>query len=447
VKVAERILTFPKAAYVFLALLLRLALAPFLSHPFDERIFMAVGASVAKGITPYGQYVLQYIFAATPHRLLYGTVPGIGYPPPWGLMCGDLYLLSSALAPNNLYAYVLALKLPVIIGELALAGLVYFILRQEVSERTATKAFLLFLFCPFIIAVGTVWGMFDAVAMFFALFSAWSLQENWKVSAVFLSIASVLKVYPLLLVPLYSLLLLKRQRKLRATVGFLSIVAVLAALFTLVPMLVYNWPLSNMYNALTYQLGTANSPYNTQVGGQAGPQFPYGAASPFNVFTLLSETVSKSFQPPSVLVYLWIPACLAVYVLLVRAKTSRKSDFGIATTMKWSLLLMLTFFTTRVWVSEQNLVFLFTFFAFTIFLSDSAWANLHILWVMLLCFVVVHVPAVSFLWMPYPWTLDSANSFADGPLGWTRLLMMTILTFCWLVLSWNYATKKLRWKL
>jgi hypothetical protein len=447
VTVVERILSFPKAAYAFLALLLRLALAPFLSHPFDERIFMAVGASVAKGVTPYGQYILQNIFAASPHPLLYGTVPGIGYPPPWGLMCGDLYLLSSALAPNNLYAYVFALKLPVIIGELALAGLVYYILKHEVSERTATKAFLLFLFCPFIIAVGTVWGMFDALAMFFALFSAWSLQENWKVSAVFLSIASVLKVYPLLLVPLYSLLLFKRQRKMKAAVGFFSIVAVLTGLLTFVPMLVYNWPLSNMYNALTYQLSTTNSPYGAQTGIQVGPQFPYGAASPFNAFTLLSEYVSKSLQPPPVLVYLWIPACLAVYVLLARAKTARKSDFGIATTMKWSLLLMLTFFTTRVWVSEQNLVFLFTFLAFTIFLSDMKWANLHILWIMLLCFVVIHVPAVSFLWMPYPRTLDSASSFADGPLGWTRLLMMTVLTTCWLVLSWEYTTKKLRWRL
>jgi hypothetical protein len=443
ITVKERILGFPKAAYLFLALSLRLALAPFLSHPFDERTFMAVGASVAKGITPYGQYILQIIFAATPHPHLSGIIPGIGYPPPWGLMCGDLYLLSSTLAPNNLYVYVFALKLPVIIGELALAGLVYYVLRQEVGEKTATKAFLLFLFCPFIIVVGTVWGMFDTLAMFFALFSAWSLQENWKLSAVFLSIASVLKVYPLLLVPLYAILLYKRQRKLSAVTSFFSITAALTGLFTFVPMLVYNWPLSNMYNALTYQLSSTASPYNNQ----AGAQFPYGAASPFNTFTLLSEYVSKALQPPSVLVYLWIPACLAIYVLLLRTETSRKSDFGIATTMKWSLLLVLTFFTTRVWVSEQNLVFLFTYFALTIILSNVEWAKLHILWIMLLSFVTVHVPAESFLWMPYPWTLDSANAFADSPLGWTRLLMMTMLTFCWLVLTWDYTAKKLRWKL
>lgn len=441
--VEERILRFPKAAYLFLALSLRLALAPFLSHPFEERIFMAVGASVAKGITPYGQYILQVIFAGTPHPHLVGIIPGIGYPPPWGLLTGGLYLLSSALAPNNLYVYVFALKLPVIIGELALAGVVYYVLRQEDSEKTATKGFLLFLFCPFIIAVGTVWGMFDTLAMFFALFSAWSLQENWKLSAVFLSIASVLKVYPLLLVPLYAILLYKHKRKLLAATGFFSITAALTGLFTFVPMLVYNWPLSNMYNALTYQLSSTNGPYNNQ----AGAQFPYGTASPFNAFTLLSEYVSKTLQPPSVLVYLWIPACVTIYILLLRAKTSRKGDFGIATTMKWSLLLVLTFFTTRVWVSEESLVFLFTCFALTMLLSNVEWAKLHILWVTLLSFVIVHVPAVSFLWMPYPWTLDSTSAFADGSLGLTRLLMMTMLTFCWLVLTWNYAAKKLREKL
>ena len=445
ITVKERILGFPKIAYLFLALSLRLALAPFLSHPFDERTFMAVGASVAKGITPYGQYLLKALFIETPHPhlALELVISGIWYPPPWGLLTGGLYLLSSSLAPNNLYVYVFALKLPVIIGELALAGLVYYVLRQEDSEKTATKGFLLVLFCPFIIAVGTVWGMFDALAMFFALFSAWSLQENWKVSAVFLSIASVLNVYPLLLVPLYAILLYKHERKLSTATGFFSIIAVLTSLFTFVPMFVYNWPLSGMYNALTYQLGSTNSSYNSQ----AGVQFPYGTASPFNIFTLISEYVSKTFQPPSVLAYLWIPACLAIYVLLLRAKTSTKSDFGVATTMKWSLLLVLTFFTTRVWVSEQNLVFLFTFFALTIILSNAEWTKLHILWIMLLSFVIVHVPAVLFLWMPYPWTLDSAGTFADGPLGFTRLLMMTILTFCWLVLTWDYVARKLKWKL
>ena len=431
---------FPKSGYFVIALLLRLLIAPFVSHPFDERVFMAVGASVTKGMTPYGQYVLQDIFASTPHPHLYGTIPGIGYPPPWGLICGDMHLLSSFLAPNNLYAYVFALKLPVIAAEMALAVLVYKILKHEIDEKVASKAFLLFLFSPFLIAVGTVWGMFDTLALFFTLVSAYILHNNWKASSLFLSVASALKLFPLLLAPLFAILIYKSGKKAGRAVSFLTATFALTALFTFVPMIVYNWPLTNMYNALGYHLGTVNNSYDSQ------STFPYGAASPFNVFTLFSNYVNGAIQPPWISVYLWIPACVVVYALLWRNHTAKQTSSGFLFTVQWSLLMMLTFFTTRIWVSEQNLIFLFAFFALTVFFTKADLSKVHILWIMLLSFVVVHVPAISFLWMPYPWILNSASSFASGPLGWTRLLMMTMLTVSWLVLSWHFVARKLRWK-
>ena len=169
-------ITIPKRGYLLAGLLLRLFLAPFLSHPFDMKIFMAVGVAVSRGITPYGQYILQDLFATMPHPNLYGISLGIGYPPLWGLMCGAIYEISSFFAPNNLYAYVLALKIPIIIGELALAVLVYNILKKQTNERIATATYLLFIFCPFILAVGTIWGMFDVIALLFALLAAYGLR-------------------------------------------------------------------------------------------------------------------------------------------------------------------------------------------------------------------------------------------------------------------------------
>lgn len=82
---------------------------------------MAVGKAVANGITPYGQYTLQSMFSNVGHFHLYGTFSGIGYPPPWGLICGLMYSLSSIIAPDNLYTYVLALKVPIIVAEVAVA--------------------------------------------------------------------------------------------------------------------------------------------------------------------------------------------------------------------------------------------------------------------------------------------------------------------------------------
>lgn len=399
---------------------------------------MAVGAAVARGITPYGQYVLQNIFAATPHPHFYGTFPGIGYPPPWGLVSGLAYSFSSAVALNNLYVYVLALKIPIILAELAVAVLVYNILKAQIDEKVASKAFLLFLFCPFIIAVGTVWGMFDVIALFFALLSAYALHGNWRLSSLYLSVASVLKVFPLTLAPVYSVLLYKSTRSLKVAFQFFLFTVAFTGLFTIVPMVVFDWPVSNLYNALVYHVNTSNPSYYSQMG------FPYGAASPFNAFTLLNKLSGGLLQLPWVFVYVWIPACIAVYVLLFRVRM-RNADF--ASTVQWSLLLLLTLFTTRVWVSEQNIIFLFAFLALSVFLQNPQdLGTVQRLWMLLFSFVIVHVPAIAFFWLPYPWTLNAATSFADGTLGWTRLLLMTLLTFSWVALSWHYITNKLRWQ-
>lgn len=406
---------------------------------------MAVGNAVANGMTPYGQYTLQNIFAATPHQHLYGTFPGIGYPPLWGLVSGGMYQISSFLAPNNLYAYVLALKIPVILGELALAVVVYNILRVQRNERIATATFLLFIFCPFVISVGTIWGMFDVIAMVFALLSAYILTHNWKFSSIFLALSSTLKVFPVILAPLYSILLYKSNKNVKHAMGFLLSSVGLTVLLTFLPMIVFSWPVSNMYNALTYHIAATTPAYY----GMAS--FPYGAASPFNVFALLSSLSGGDVQPPWISIYAWIPACIAVYVLLIRARTTvAVKEIGVSTdfalTTQWSLLLLLTMFTTRVWVSEQNLIFLFTFFSLSVFLQyPQELDKVEFLWLLLFIFVLVHVPVISFFWLPLPWTLVAGSSFAEGPFGWTRLLLMTILTLGWLTLCWQYVAGKLRW--
>jgi hypothetical protein len=83
----------------------------------------------------------------------------------------------------------------------------------------------------------------------------------------------------------------------------------------------------------------------------------------------------------------------------------------------------------------------------SVFLQNpQSFGTVQLLWLSLFSFVMVHVPAIAFFWMPYPWTLNAASSFADGPYGWTRLLLMTLFTFCWVVLSWHYVVRKLRWR-
>jgi hypothetical protein len=106
---------------------------------------------------------------------------------------------------------------------------------------------------------------------------------------------------------------------------------------------------------------------------------------------------------------------------------------------------LLTLFTTRLWVSEQNLIFLFAFLTLSVFMQKpEELGRVRLVWLLLFAFVMIHVPVIAFLWLPYPWTLSMATAFADGPFGWTRLLVMMLLTFGWLALSWHYVIRKLR---
>jgi len=420
-------------------LAIRLLLAPFLGHPFDLRVFMAVGWSVARGITPYGQYVLEEIFSNTPHPHLYGTFCGIGYPPPWGLISGLMYIASATLSPNNIYAYTFALKVPIILGDIITAFIIYKIIKSEIYGSDALKAFRLYLLCPYLISVGVIWGMFDVLAFLFSLLSAYYLLEKRELSSVFLAVACSLKPIPLVLVPLYSIFVYKSTHSVRNTSYYFFSVIGLLTLLTIVPMIAFNWPLSNLYYALSYQVSAAGISYSYNAG------YTYGAASPFNAFNII-KLLNPSTEPYWILNYLWIGACLLAYLYAAHYIF----EFDFASVTRWSLLILLIFFTTRSWVSDQNLLFLFSFFLLTLLLHSSSyssnWKTIRAIWILFFAFVMVHVPAIAFLWIPYPWMLDVASAFCDGPMGPIRWIAMTGLTFTWLGILWHYVTRRVVWR-
>jgi len=352
-----------------------------------------------------------------------------------------MYLASATLSPNNIYAYTFALKVPIILGDIITALMIYKILRSEIYPPDALKAFRLYLLCPYLISVGVIWGMFDVLAFLFSLLSAYYLLERRKLSSVFLAVACSFKPIPLVLVPLYSIFVYKSTHSAKKASYYFFGVIGFFALLTLVPMIAFNWPLSNLYNALSYQVSAAGISYSYSAG------YTYGAASPFNAFNII-RLLNPSTEPYWILNYLWIGACLLGY--LYAAHRIRhplvSTELGFASVIRWSLLILLIFFTTRSWVSDQNLLFLFSFFLLTLPLHSFSWKIIHALWILLFAFVLVHVPAIAFLWIPYPWMLDAAIAFCDGPLGPIRWLAMTGLTFTWLGILWHYVTREVVWR-
>ena len=83
------------------SVVLRIVLAPFTGHPYDMSIWMETGRYVAEGRSPYELEI------------------HLGYPPLWGFWCGASYVLSNLILPGNLFAYIFAIKVPIIAADLA----------------------------------------------------------------------------------------------------------------------------------------------------------------------------------------------------------------------------------------------------------------------------------------------------------------------------------------
>ena len=418
-------------------LAIRFVLAPFFGHPYDLRIFMAVSWAVANGVSPYSQYVLNDIFANMAHPHLNGSFYGIGYPPPWGLILGIFYQLSTMINPNDIYTLVFSLKIPIIIGDLVTALVIYKILKKKLNRQIAFKAFCLYQFCPFVIVIGSVWGMFDSLVFLFSILSVYLLLEKMEWSLLSLAVACALKPYPIILVPLFSIFIYKQTASLKRGISYLLGVSGFLSLFTFLPMVVFNWPISNLYHAMASHMSSTNLYYN----GEAN--YTYGAASPFNLFNVF-KLADPTIQPTGALNYLWIFAIVAVYLYAY----FRISEINFSSILNWSFLISLVFFTTRFWVSEQNLIQLFSFFLFVVLFNKSQinWKYIHTLWILLFAFVMIHVPAIAFNWIADPQMLNVATAFYEGPFGPVGWVLMSGLTVSWLALLWRYSIRRMVWR-
>ena len=144
-----------EAAIVLLSISVQTILAIFLGHYFDDRVFISTGYLVNSGLNPYQPHTLVGVF---PNPLLNGIMPIIGYPPPWPIILGIIYHLSYNIVPN-LFLYNLAIKIPVMIGNIALAYLVRNLLKKSDSgTKKAEFAWLFLLFNPFTLLTTVAWG-------------------------------------------------------------------------------------------------------------------------------------------------------------------------------------------------------------------------------------------------------------------------------------------------
>ncbi len=178
---------------VFSALAVRLSVAPFTGHPWDVYVWIKSAEMFSSGF--WNVYRVSEI-----PSFPWGFY---NYPPVWLLVLTAAYVAVGGLSAG-LNALVLAIKAPIIAADLLVA---YWIHRLGgllgLDRRKRDLVFAAYALNPLPVFVSGVWGMFDPLAVLFALLGIELLIRHRPVAAgLSIGIGAATKIFPALLIPL-----------------------------------------------------------------------------------------------------------------------------------------------------------------------------------------------------------------------------------------------------
>ncbi|MGD6851892.1 MAG: hypothetical protein ACQCN6_07535 [Candidatus Bathyarchaeia archaeon] len=198
------------ATILAVGIAVRLVLMPVSAHPFDIYVWYNVSESILRngplflqGFPPlwyhYMMVPVAYSYSALSTVLPTGTIAMSNLPT--ALNFYPSY--SIAVVPGMLFDFVV--KIPFLISDIAVAVLLY----KTVEEQTPNKhlawvAAALWFLNPYVIWISAGWGMWDTLPALFSLAALFLLvKKRFAFSAVSLSLAVALKLYPIMfLVPI-----------------------------------------------------------------------------------------------------------------------------------------------------------------------------------------------------------------------------------------------------
>jgi hypothetical protein len=399
--------------YLLASLLLQLILGLLFGHVYDERIFMATGYLVASGQNPYIAQDLTTVF----HNPAFQGMTSIGYPPPWPLVLGVIYLLSYALF-HNLLIYNLAIKLPIIIANLYLAYLVRDILiDQSGNPSIARKAWIFLLFNPFLLYFTTAWGQFDSLVAVLTLTALIQLnKQRVVISSILLALAISLKPTPVPVVLAVMVYLWGSpwQRMIR----FIILFSLSMLTFCVLPFLILRWDASPILHG-----------WNAQFSMSGGLSL-----------TTLYELLKDTYVLPGywwLLGFAWLPA------IFVGAMCMQNGDHGLVDLLKKSLALILIFFLTRTWLSEQNLTLILPLVLILASLGELPKLTLSAVWVLPLIFTIFNTSPPQLLFPVLPELMNKLLQWMDIYRS-TRLVARMVVVIPWQVVGWWMVVRSLR---
>lgn len=191
-------------------------------HPTDMKCWTYWGSRLYS-LYPWNFYDAN-VFADYPPLYMYVL---------WliGSLCGSLHL------PSFL---VLALyKLPAIIGDIALAFVIYNIASKHSNKKLASALFFFAAFNPLSYFNSVIWGQMDSLLVLFMLLSLYALYEEKYLKSAFLFVLAVLlKPQALMFAPIYLFAFIKtKDIRLILKAVLLGIITVIAVSFLFSPAL------------------------------------------------------------------------------------------------------------------------------------------------------------------------------------------------------------------
>jgi hypothetical protein len=237
-----------RSRIVLLAAAIRLAIAPFFMHPGDVGTIYESSIMVLKGAN-----LFDFVYAKTMQMQNATGLPvffeGYAYHPLLIYFFAPFYWLFTLIAgqgpvmidghypsvPVLIYPWtpllLLMLKIPIILADV----LVVYVLAGMDSRKAKIYAF-----CPYVIFIGVVWGMFDALVALFLLLSYLTSSRNSFLSGLFYGL-SLMKLYTIVLLPLYVVRLFRQWKALgRFLVGFAVTLAPIVYYLVASPVSIWN---------------------------------------------------------------------------------------------------------------------------------------------------------------------------------------------------------------
>jgi len=255
----------PLVLMVIIGLLVRLVLMPLLTYDFDMYHWALIVSNINSG---HGLYELD----------------GYYYTPVWGYFMGAISFMQGVLTEGLLgirstdmlpieelshrfhiatitsISFNVIMKIPMVICDLAVGYLIYWLVKDRTGDKKkAVTGFGLWFFCPIVLYMSAVQGMFDTISALLLLLTTVAVYKNkYFVCGMMFATAVLLKFFPAFCIfVLLSYIIVKHRDDGLAKMKILETIAgaVLISVVLMLPLIING----QMADALTFITGRTGS--------------------------------------------------------------------------------------------------------------------------------------------------------------------------------------------